>query len=477
MSNRPSTKCNKTCSSTNVNTAVIGDSAAATLYSKRLLNHGLSLPLNMITEGMDSTNIDGISDVKFIECHIRSILHFLKSEQFHYIPTGKNDSDCECDASEVPCVNIERIIKYYVGAGPLGDFISAYIVPRVGPWFSHSSDSYLTRFFERYTMRECLSTQEKLIVQQLKAIWGIPCTESVMVNKPSILGIHYIFARRGQCEHTRELFLNELGEVTNRSNTDLYTESGKLHFEAAAERGFYNVTGDNLDIQNFKLAFMTNPYSYLRIITEGGLCPKTMRLPTFYRAVYPIPMSTSSTSTNFCGNIDYCGLKGSLGDSVITHTTFSLHDLNNPKNNTLAWLGQAYTTKEDLSVICQNGLYAGEDKVLLIVEAVNTKNKRKVQYSASHKELQIYYNSPRIEYGFLLQFARIVADLILAHSGITVDPLTLIERSGVCSIDGACHENSFVMDYTHRESPMVTVLQMASNLYRSDIFPSTNSNC
>ena len=532
MSKRPTSISRKNNSNAQINTtnfgyAIIGDTATSTLYAKRLLGNNITQPISVISEGIDRSNIDDISDINFAANNNKRILHYIRPEQIHMIPAGDNneDPDGNLDNQE------EQTIYYYVGAGPLGDFISAYIIPRTGPWFGHSSSGRLERFLNQYTVRSPLTSEEIIISDRISQIWGIPKTSSMVVKGPSILNQHYEFLQLHDDMVTREIFLDEYHMVNSTSNVDYITQASNIRFTSTNTNNcLYNITANNFSLSSVRPIWKTNPYTYLRLATEGGLNPEPLLLPTFYRGVLSIPISgtgdigitgisgctavagitgfvcfsctgtTTATTTCECFNtvsgtpnlsqlntcyvglsnisgVDFTGVV-STEDLITSHVSFSLYDIANPQSSALAWLVQVYTTTEDLSVVTPEGKYADSGRQLLIIEALSTKNKRRASYNISEREIQINYNDRIAEEGYLNQFAHIVAGVYNAYTGLLIPVDSLITESSVCSANsGTCHDANIITDYSLRQSPMVSVLELASHLYGSEIYPTPNPKC
>jgi hypothetical protein len=529
--------------------AIIGDTVAATLYAKRLLGNGITTPITVISEGVDRTSIQDLLNVAFAAIHNRRILHHLMIERVHMVPVI-GSLDVIDFAPLVPAVErdllalraernfaalivlaesdliaaipqIERIIHYHVGSGPLGDFIAAYHTPRLGPWFGSASAGHLERFLVNHTIKSALTSQEMTVVNRLQQIWGLPTTSSLVVKHPAILNVHYEFIRQIDDTFERELFLGDFGLVDQASNSSYATEATNLKFtQVTGTTGpiLYDITANNVSLQSVRHVFKTNPFTHLRIATSGGLHPPPFMLPTFYRAVLSIPIGgTGATGSPgvtggsvfvpgppgfvcvactgaVClgtevkapmgpsGTNCFIGLTGLTGvnlvgvtgteDLITSHITFSLHDVVNPKHSSLDWLIQAYTTVEDLSVVQQDGRFADTGRTLLIVEAVSTKNRRRATFNVAENEIQINYNDPVVENGILRQFALIVASIFNAYTGAFFSVNDLLNDTSVCSsASGICQDRNALVDYSLRESPMVTVLQLASDLYGSEIFP------
>ena len=511
MARREHADVNNSANATNGH-AIIGDTAAATLYAKRLLGNHVTTPISIISEGVDRTNAEGLSDVDFTADNNLRILHYLINQKIHLI-TG-SDNDHRSNSSDSDDTKPERIIHYRVGAGPLGDFVGAYHIPRLGPWFTHSSNGRLEHFLSESTVKFPLTSQETQIVNRLQQIWGLHATSSITVKSPSILNVHHEFLDEHEDSFVRELFLDEYNRVNQAKTVDYITEATDLKFTpVSGASGLYNITGNNVSLTSVRLNWKTDSFTFLRLATNGGLRVAPLLLPTFYRAVLSIPItgtgatgssgatgstvsgpsgfvcfSSSETDRDVGGPITpmnavcFVGLTGMNGidlstarvtdDLITSHVTFSLYDIANPRHSSLAWLVQTYTTREDLSVIEQEGRYADHGRTLLIIEAISTKNKRRTSFDKAENEVQVNYNDQSVERGYLTQFALIVASIYNAYTGQLISTDHLLNNSSVCSAtSGTCHDSNMLVDYSLRQSPMVSIVELASQLYGADIYP------
>lgn len=464
MSKRPTTKYRqKACHTNNINNydyAIIGDTVGTIIYAKRLLANGVTSKINLIFEGMDKVNDNDIRNIDFPVDHAKTILHFLLTEQIHLISAGDHDYDNENGTLEN-----DIVFQHFVGAGPLGNFIANYFTAHLGPWFSHHTNTRLERFFHDNTQKMCLNSAEVAVNNSLSTQWNIPLTSSLIVRYPSILNTHYKFTRNVDNVDFRELFLDIYHNINQASNVDLYTEVGQLKITPGTISGLYNITNDNgVNIQNAKIVWKTNPYTYLRIATNGGLNPGPLYLPTFYRSVLSIPLNNISTGGVDLSNLDV------QDDLLTTHIALSLYDIHNPQNSGLTWLLQAYTTTEDLSVVAPQGKYADTGNTLLIIEGLCTKNRRRTIYDSGEDEVQVRYNDIIAEYGYKKQFAQIIISIYKAYTGITIPIDTIISDISVCFNSGYCQDNSYLQDYSLRASPMMNVLDTASQLYGTGLF-------
>lgn len=457
MSKRPTTKSrNDQLTSNNMsnkyNYAIIGDTVASTLYARRLLGNRITTHITLINEGSDKVNISDLTSTKFAAINTKRILHYLKAERVHLIPAGDISGE---DDNGLSNSQVDQVLYYHSGSGQLGDFISAYHIPRVGPWFSEASSNRLERFLTEFTLKSPLNNVELNIAAAIKSIWGLTSTSAVVVKNPSILNCHYEFIEENDDHSKRQLFLDTYHIVNQTNNIEYINEATNIKFNLDGS-GLYNITGSNFSLSGVKTIWRTNPYSSLRIAAMGGLDIPPMYLPTFYRYVASIPQIEGVQAA---------------GDLTTTHLTFSLSDLANPKNSALVWLVQCYTVDEDLSIIDQSGRYADTGKTLLIIEAICTKNKRKITYNVGERESHVNYNSRVVENGWLHQFAQIASNVHKAYTGVIVPTDTLISDISVCSPNGTCHDSNSITDYSSRESPMVSIIELASHMYGLDIYP------
>lgn len=483
VSKRPTTQRRINCEAASnavngVEYSIIGDTAAATLYARRLLNNGVIQPINLINEGIDRTNVEYLEKVSFPATHNKIILQYLIAEQVHLM----NSVD-----EATPTFEDDKIITYYVGASPVGDLIATYFSPRVGPWFPSNSNQRIQPFVTANTITRDLTAKEKLVSNILQNTWHIPSTTSVVVKTPSILSIHYIFMNydKNSDSYTRNLFLSEFSSVSQAGNVDVIFGAKNLKFIPTNVANIYNITGtdsamDPIPIVNSRLVWKTNVYTYLRLAADGGLDPKPVFVPTFYRSRRSIPIS-ALTVNNASSVKSACSCDPSLtpsdsgpstffGDLITSYLAFSLYDLNSPKHNTITWLVQVYTTPEDLSVVDQAGAYADPDHNFLIVEAICIKNKRVSSYDTTEQEVKVIYNDPDTENRYLTQFGQIVSTVNQAYTGEPIPPSTLIQDFSACDTSGACTDAQYIVDYSTRESPLSIVLQLITNLYGTELY-------
>ena len=457
--------------------AVIGNTVAATLYTQRLLNHHKK-NITVIIEGRDYTSLNQLSDTDFNRHVSDHPTHFIYQESVHLV----NDPFSPSDST----------ITYSVGKTVLGDLVSDYFIPRVGPWFNHDTSTRVVNFVNTSTVKMALNYQECTVAKSIVSIYGLPWTSSVRIGQPAMLNCHYVYVQANDdgnatttftpdsCQWTdnyiRQLYWDEYSDQTPAEGVKYAHEVTGIKFTPGSVTGTYNVTGNGLSqLSNVKVVFETNPYSYLRVAGFGGLLStqksKSLSMPAFYRAVISIPLNNTAA-----GGVDLTGLQD-LGDLVTTHLAFSTHDLSSASTNQsiLAWLFQCYTTTIDYSAINKNNsknytaVYAPTGSILLVIEGLSVKNQRSLSY-LSNEELQLKYNSSTSEQGYLNQFKDVVSKVYTAYTGVA--PPNLDQTQPVCSPNAPCQDYNFIATYPQRESPMLSVIQLVSCLYGMDGFPS-----
>jgi hypothetical protein len=394
----------------------------------------------------------------FVASHTKRMLQYLTTERIHIIPAEPDYYDETTHYTQE-----HQVFHYYTGSGPLGDFISAYHVPRNGPWYMAGTNLRMERFLYDHTMKSNLNEIEASIAHGLADLWQLKLTSSVVVTEPSILNCHHEFVREQDDQLFREIGLDIYGTVDRTPTTKISPEAGILQFVPGSTSGLYNITGTRTDLRDVRLVWKTNPYTYLRLATLGGLHPAPIQISTFYRAVLTIPLFGHRSG------FDLSTLDPGY-DLLTTHLAFSLHDLDGSKQSGLVWLGQCYTTTEDLSVVDQAGKYADTGHCLLIVEAVCTKNKRKASYHPSEREVQVFLNSPEVEATYLRKFSTIVSDIYAQYTGTHMPVDLLTHDISICGA-GICHDGNSISNYATRESPMVSLLELSAHLYGSDLYP------
>jgi hypothetical protein len=457
----------------------------AILYANRLLNNGVTGGnINLLDEGPNRAVVTGVNDLNFVVENAQTILHYVNPERVHLLPPGDDDNEDDDDVLQTG-----QVINYYVGFGVLGDFMAAYFIPRVGPWFPHSASSRVTTFIKAYTKAVPLNSAETIVVQSLACNLGLALVNTVLTEQASILTQNFIFTTTDSTGATiRQLFNNNpnVFQTVTTKTGEPYTLVTCLDITAptgtcGTSTVSISAAGGDVTFDSQKVRWKTNPYTYLRLATSSGWDTKaSVNIPTFYRSVLSVPNNNTTTGVNLpVGDSSVTG-----ADYVSSYVAFSLYALNSPVttsgfctdvgNLPITWLVQAYTTVEDLSVVGQQGSYAPDGSSLLIIEAINVNNLRSASYSVANQEIQVFKNSNTVEANFMQQFANIVSSVYFAYTGVILDTATLMGTPSVCGTTAGvttCVDGTYLVDYATRESPMNIVLETMTCLYGSTIYP------
>lgn len=497
--------------------AVIGDTASSIFHILKLLR-SCADDIYLYTEGNDSTNMPHVDSTCFAAINAKTIIEHMIHDKIKYTRTSGKSLDCVSDETYI-CQLPEdlrkivlryiskKTVSYFSGSGPLGNFISAYHIPHFGPWFPRSlpnSDSIET-FVRRYARTYDLNPTESVLATRLSEMWSIPKTDRVTVKRPSILCKHHVLKKRGACRgEERQLFKEVYQYVISKSNVHVKDNSDTLYF-CPNNDGTYDVTTKMRTIPNLNVTFKTNPYTALRIGAVGGypVCP--LRVPVFYRACLPITaqagrlvgtLQTDGTlptatygpvtypplpvpSCNSCSSTstrDRCGPNHLIDDYILVHNNFSLYDVthNIPQESgnlrSMVWTGSTYVTKEDFHEVDQQGWFGSNGVYLLIVEAVNFKHRRTASYNTEEDYVDLRYANIQTELKYLRQFARIVSDIYLAHTGDRVIPDSLLAIETFTLPTGQSMESNLIKNYSQRDSPMTSILELIAGIYGEDYY-------
>lgn len=440
---------------------IIGDTGSALLYSQQLLRNGVTVPVHLIIEGVDRTNERDIESTCYIMSKLGSHLPFLNCEKLRYVEAG--DHPCQND----PCPTRKtETITYYTGNGIAGDIIASYYMPRIGPWLTPDNASRATSFWRNNTDRRIYGEEIESVGNTMATCLDI----STGINKFSSccpivkLDEHLMVQSDGQC-CSRNIFQDAYEDITTYDNFFLHTEVKGLTITVGTTGSCYNVTSCNgLDlIENARVIWKTNPYTYLRLAGNAGLDPAPVRVPVTYRAVIPIK------KFNEPPGIDLTQAEPG-GDLLTSHLSFSMYDNRAVDSSSVTWYGSAYTSDEDLSSVCKEGKYSDCDYTLLIVEVVNVKNRRRASYNYSEQLVDIYYNDNNIEDKWMKKFMDIVACSYNAYTGVQIDPTELIEMKTI-TLGGLSIDTIRITDVSLRESPVITVLETTAHTYGQKLYP------
>lgn len=454
---------------------IVGDTAANTLYAYRLLQNNVGQRIISYVEGVDRTNQEAIQNINFPLVTANSNLSYLRAEQIRTVTAG--DNDFESDAC--PLVS-SQVYQYMVGSGTLGDQIASYGTVMYGPWQQGSlSQTRLEKFITTNTVQVSAAPLEQSLTANLRKAFNInQSIGTLLVRQPATLDTQYLSLVKQGGEYVRQLYLDYFNSVSQATNFNLYAESSGLRLTPASTCGVstcgvYNATfttagGLTQTFENMKVVWKTNPYTYMRIATTAGLCPKPQTVAATYRAVMSIPKCNGQLGVDLRNMPQNANL-------MTTSITFSLHDISAPKQaGTLGWFVMAYTADEDLSVTNPNAsLYATPDNTLLIVEMVCTKNKRKITYDMANKEIVMQYNENNTESQYFKNASTIATMVYASYTGVQGQLLSTVST---CSVNGFCSDVIQLTDTPGREMLITTALELTALHYGSSIYPTAGKN-
>lgn len=447
---------------------LIGNTGHVFVYAARILKKGYTGPISILVEGTNNMNEEDTQRTNFVVEQNDNMLEFLQSERIYFQRAGDGG---RLHVDEDPaCFDGDLTIDYHVGSGVIGDFISSYIVPRAGPWFNPTRKEQLTDFATNQTTRNCLTAVEGFLVEKLRQKFALDPTNEFIVNVPSISTQTSTFVKREGGRYVwRNLFGKIYEDVMSAGNVSLYTNVTGLQFGPGTMEGTDLVTFMSCDgsqsLDNNTVVWKTNPYTFLRLATMGGLDPNVMKIPVSYRAVVSIPENNVRT-----GGVDLTNAPH-LGDMVTSIITFCINELSRAGGNCKPeWLCQAYTSREDTSQVNGNNLYADAGRTLLIVEMISLRNTRKTSYNTNKAQCTVVMNRRSSEMYHLKQAATLVAAIYTGLTGIPLDPSTIISPQSICQV-GVCSEHVRLTSFVRRETSLSIVCELLNHLYGGRGYP------
>jgi hypothetical protein len=487
------------------NFVIIGNTSLATLYATNIINSYSTQPgkhacITMLYTGNDQTTDVYTENLNYVQGNSSLILKMLNSERLHNIVKtkrfGSNTFNSAFESGTSNARMFEEYYQYYTGSGPLGDSITAYYQPLVGPWFTTQSQNAINTFINNNTIDYGLRENETIVANNLIASLGLTPTTSVVATKPSILTRNYIYVTRATRSTTieRQLFKNEyINLITNVNDTAgtviNVTHVTNIYLENTNNVGYYNVTyntiktSTQIQIPDAFVIWADDLYDYARItgISDVIVANPTLRLPVSYRIVYRIPKNNPATGVDLS---DVAANGPDLGDGLTTRLTFNCTNAGDVGASiTPTWNVTCYTTDIDLANILPGNLFVNTcdtdpnccfpDQTLLIVEATSLHNTRQFGWDALNLSVAVDLNQEATESSFRDKFIDIFAKIYEAYTaGIPVVPISLFMQCGV-STNTCIYQ--FPLEHTiERETPQILVMRMISDLFGNNTYPNPN---
>lgn len=481
------------------NYVIIGNTSLATLYTQKLIAtfeaHGITnAKIYILTSGVDQTsNVNAIESLSYVATNARLILRDLEPERIHNILTS----------TDYLISSAERIYELYYNqyfsSGPLGDSITSYIHPMVGPWFTYDTKSNIQHFLKGWTTKLDLKSNGFIVMNRLALQLGLRITDNIIATKPTILNTNYIFVEKENNNFQRQIFYSEFMESKTHDYVQYVNRVNNIYVEESNSTCYKNVyysttnAPNTVPLENACLLWANNLYSYVHILGASDAPYSKIKSPVFYRYVVAIPKVNPITRVDLSNPDmnDKC-----LGDGVTTRLTFTCNDPpqlgtlpNMSINGSLQWDVSVYTTDDDLgdsAYFMTGGQFANPctsptgstrcpclpNQTLLIVEATSLNNRRTLAWDELNLSVSSSLNSNSIELDTYLKFELLCAQVYLAYTGAIPE----IDLTGVsCTVNNICNE-SFPINHTAtRESPQTLVLRMLTSLYGGSTYPVLNT--
>lgn len=428
---------------------IIGNTSSVTLYIKKLLSAGFKKEIYGIINGGNSTEEETVKKTSYNPDNPVRLLKHINPVKFSYI-------HCDKDKNEV--------LNYHSPSGVNGEFVSAYIVPRVGPWFSYSNtDKSANNFFMQSSKEKILSVQVLELISKLASMFNIPTTNQIFNDGPCILAKEYIMIEDRQ---TRQLYNKELKKIMTKSNVNLYTRTKNIRIDAIGN-GLYNMkfcnTQNNQDINitMTNVLWKNEAHSFIIDSSTTNVVNVAIKNPVTYRFYISIPKNNSDK-----GGINIDSLT-TFPDGTSMYISFSLPDLlGTSDNSNVVWLGQCYTTDVDYSGN-DEGRAAKKGNTLLIVEMVNLVYKRKIQHLTATSEDIIYITDESQETYWENSCARAIQIIYKAVTGTEISRAQILDRKPVTTDTNIVQANTSFTSFFVRECSIINVMEQARHLYNN----------
>jgi hypothetical protein len=486
MSIRPSSQY-RTASAlpSDVTYVILGDTSLATVYAAKLYNNFKdTYPIKVISNGNDLSTDTNVESLDYIMVNNKVINKALESERLHLILTANEIISSNLDRRDIL---FEQYYDYYTGSGALGDMITAYYVPVVGPWFTSDNHSNIENFVKDSTIQKPLTNNEMIAATNIAQLLGLTMSQSIVATKPTILTLNNIFVYNQNGKLERHIFKG-LKDGLPRSSVEYINNINDIAIEPIADSCLYtvkyntynkNLFNDITTIDNACVLWMDNLYDYVRLLGVSEVAHKKVLQPAFYRMVFAIS-KVNSTGIDL-SNLNPNDYPLNVGDGISTRLTFCCTDVpasvDKPSSNTPIWLVSVYTTDEDFSDPTAGGSYANQSagKTLLVIEAISLTNRRVLSWDALNQSVSVNLNSNRAELERYNAFLLLCANIYMAYTG-SPPPLPSVGVSTVCTVEGICTDTVPLQHSSIRESPLITVMRMMTSLYGGNTYPTPNTN-
>lgn len=481
MSIRPSSRIRSEIAlPSNTSYVVIGDTALAVIYAKKLYetfkDSGTMPQIYLLVSGSDQTTDVSIENINYIAQNNQTIKRSLASNLVHLVLSSNEPISTSLSTTNTI---FDQYFNYYTGSGVLGDLITAYIIPTVGCWFTSDSKGRLENFVKASTIQKDLTTNEFNVMNNIASLFNLAKTSSVIATKPSIMTQTYLMVYHEKTKLERQIYRDMYVDLTNHNSVNIATHVTDIKItqtdSCLSTVSYSTITGSTPNIENACVLYMNNLYSYVKLMGLNNVEHKKILIPVFYRCVFSIPQVTPYVNLS---NLDPTVYPLSFGDGVSTRLTFTCPDVAEPgesiNQNVPTWDVICYTCDEDYADPSVGGTYSdtASGKTLLIVEAISLTNRRAYSWDSNNMAVTVDLNSNSVELGRYNKFLLIAANVYQAYTG--VPPVLPIGPQSVCS-EGICSDYWNLEHSSDRESPVISILRMFTSLYGGTSYPTPNT--
>jgi len=485
MSIRPSLKYRNPTPSiepSQINYVVLGDTSLATIYATKLFQtFGSTNQIYLISNGNDLTTDVNVEALNYNILNSETINKALQNERLHLVLSNNEVIGSVNDRRDL---FFEQYFNYKTGSGPLGDFISAYYTPFVGPWFTTDNQSRIETFVKNSTIQKPLTNNEMIVATNIATLLNLTMSQSIIATKPTILTLNNIFVYNQGNKLERQLFMNEYITLQSYNNVNIVNHVNSIYLENTGNSCLQNITYNTfktptpVTINNACLLWMDNLYDYVRLLGLSNVEHKKIAIPVFYRMVFAIP-TVNSTGVNL-SNLNPNEYPLNIGDGLSTRLTFCCTDVAEEGESmnltTPQWNVTCYTCNEDLSNPDQS-TYANttDNKTLLIIEAISLNNRRVISWDDINTSTSVNLNPTSVELGRYNAFMLIASNIYMAYTGVAPD-LSAVTNGTICNGNGICIDSFPINHSSRRESPLISVTRMLGTLFGGTSYPVPYNN-
>lgn len=373
--------------------------------------------LIILFEGQDQLSSHGnIRDVSFVLNNLTFIKSFFRPKNINYISRGESISDST--RNQYP--NIAQFLK--IPRGPCSDFITLPTIPEVclgyiDLYTSKNSIQFLQENVISVDFNSVEKTVTKAFANSISLGKSGSCEEIVGASVPKT---HLFFAEKPcgtgpiNVRNVLEKYYWKLMELSlgNQGAVNMFYNVTGLTFNKSnvgigwdisfTTPGIKNTNPAPFTFENTGVRFKTDPYTYLRLVTEGlqgcgtedSRTPTIVRVPIQYKSLIAAPISIITDSEGI--------VMPERKDLVTTSFTFAVPNTASNTSSSYGFAaypsvaGYVYTSPEDLTT----GQYAvPKQYTCLTTEMVyyGSRGTRKAFFDTRVKSIIVLFGENKLE--------------------------------------------------------------------------------